>query len=386
MNKRWIILIAMILLLSSLFGCTTTGNTPQDPEATTTTTTTVNSEVPMTDHTFFVRPTTVRFLGRHHLDIQTVSYGFYNVAAGIVFDCETTSLALQMSASNYGVHNLNYVAVYIDDREPIAICIDRNGWYDVADDLEPGVRHTVRVVKRTMSNAGAVYISKVQLSENSKAWVNADVRPHRIQVLGDSITCGYGTLWDGSETEEVTVWQGGDQAYPARLADRLNAELEVVAISGIGVGNVENKPYPLLPSYKQEDMHNGVDCDFSLYVPEVVVIALGTNDYGQNNPPEVFRNNALTMIDFIREQYPDATIVWTYGAMGAASYGNTIRQMIDDLNANGDKNIYYMPFELKSGEPWGQHGHPGQVTHDRLADELATFISSITGWPLKSAE
>lgn len=340
-------------------------------------------EVTMQNNTFFVRPDTVRFVGRYHLNVQNIAYGFYNVAAGIVFDCETTSLELQLSASAYGEHNLNYVAVYIDDREPVSICVSGLAWYTVAEDLEPGVRHTVRVVKRTMTNAGAVYVHQVRLSEGSRAWINEDVRPHRIQVLGDSITCGYGTLWDGSESEDVTVYQAGDQSYAAKAAQLLDAELEVVAISGIGVGNAVNEPYPLLPHYKQEDMYNNIDCDFTKYVPEVVVIALGTNDVGHGNPIDVFANNAESMIRYIRQQYPDCIIVWTYGAMGSSSYGEGIRQMIEDLTADGMKDLYYLPFTPSADEPMGQHGHPGQQAHDRMAQELAQFISQITGWTLE---
>lgn len=335
----------------------------------------------MENNTFMVRPHTVRFVGRYHLDTVHIAYGFYNVAAGIVFDCETTSLEIQMYAGQYTEHWLNYVAVYIDDREPVSICVSGPGWYKVAEDLEPGVRHTVRIVKRSMSNAGAVYIQQIRLSDNSRAWINEDVRPHKIQVLGDSITCGYGTLWDGTETEEVTVYQAGDQSYAVKLAELLDAELEVVAISGIGVGNLMNTPYPLMPHYKQEDMYNGVDCDFTRYVPEVVVIALGTNDHGQENPQDVFINNARQMIRFVREQYPDCVVVWTYGAMGSP-YGKALEQMVAQLEAEGLSDVYYLPFVPSGSEPVGQHGHPGQAAHDRMAQELAALISEATGWPV----
>lgn len=382
-----IVLWMLVILLLCLSGC----QSPQPAETTVPTTAPVLSEpqedhaIEMKDNTFFVKPATVRFMGRHHLNVQEIAYGFYNTAAGIVFDCKTTSLKLEMFASAYMEHWLNYVAVYIDDREPISICVSKPGWYTVAEDLEPGVLHTVRVVKQSMSNAGAVYIRTVELSEGGRAWTNTDVRPHRIQVLGDSITCGYGTLWDGFDSEEVTVYQGGDRSYAVKLAKMLDAELEVVAISGIGVGNADNEPYPLLPSYLQEDMHNGIACDFSRFVPEVVVIALGTNDHGHQNPIEVFASNAAEMIRTIRQQYPDAIIVWTYGAMGAP-YGPRIAEMIADLAAEGMEDVYYLPFVPRGEEPMGQHGHPGQEAHDRMAEELAELISQLTGWPVLPTE
>ena len=377
-------IIGILLLALLLTGC---GNAPsgtddpQDQSGTTNSTMQTEGEIALTSSEFTVTPQTVRFIGRHHMDAQSVSYGFYNVAAGITFSFIGTSLELEMFASSYQQYNLNYVAVTIDDGDPIAVCVDKDGWYQIADGLEDGVKHTVKVLKRTMSNAGAVYVKKVRLSEGARLYSVPVTTEHRIQVLGDSITCGYGTLWDGTGTEEVTKWQDGANSYAAITAERLNAELEVIAISGAGVGNSEYRPYPLMPSYKQEDMQNNVTCDYSAFVPEVVIIALGTNDDGQGNPPEVFQANARQMIRFIRAQYPDAVIVWTYGVMGSAGYKDVIREMVEKMNAEGETNLYFLPMERPlADEPYGQHGHPGQKTHERMADELTAFLCEITGW------
>lgn len=389
-NKRrvltWIVVTALLLAML-LPGCSTPDAAPtgtqnqQKPTGETNTTKPTEGEIALTSSEFAVTPQTVRFLGRHHADPQSVAYGFYNAAAGITFQFIGTSLELEMFSSMYQNFNLNYVAVTIDDGEPIAICVDHDGWYTVAEGLEDGVRHTVTVCKRTMSNAGAVYIRNVRLSEGARLFYAPATTEHRIQVLGDSITCGYGTLWDGSNTEEVTKWQDGANSYAVMTAKRLNAELEVIAISGIGVGNSECRPYPLMPSYLQEDMQNNVECDFTAYIPEVVIIALGTNDDGQGNPPEVFQANGRQMIRFIRNRYPDAVIVWTYGAMGSASYKTAIQDMVAQLNAEGDSNVYFLPTSRPlADEPYGQHGHPGQKSHERMADELTEFICRITGW------
>ncbi len=338
-------------------------------------------EITLTSSEFLATPKTVHFIGRYHVDAQAVAYGFYNVAAGFTFAFMGTSLELALSATAYQEYNLNYVAVTIDDREPVAVCIDKDGWYMIADDLVEGVTHTVKVLKRTMSNAGAVCVKKIRLSEGARLFRVPVMTEHRLQVLGDSITCGYGTLWDGSDTEEVTKWQDGSNSYAVMTAERLNAELQVIAISGIGVGNAANEPYALLPHYKQEDMFNNIECDFSAYVPDAVIIALGTNDFGQGNPPEIFKVNATRMIKFIRKQYPDAIIVWMYGVMGGASYSGVIQEMVEQLNAQGEKDLYFLPMDPPNqNEPIGQHGHPGQMTHVRMADQLTAFLCNVTGW------
>ncbi len=384
--KYLYLFLAMLLLT----GCASPmpGDTSEPAQVTegTGTQQTVWEEIALKSNEFTVSPATVRFFGRHHVNIEKAVYGFYNSAAGITFGFTGSSLELRLSAGAYIDHWTNYVMVYIDDREPVPVRIGKEDWYTVATDLDPELRHTVRVVKSSMSNAGPVYIHKARLSQGARLYSVPVTTTHRIQVLGDSITCGYGTRWDGKE-EEVTVFQGGDNSYAVMLAEALNAELEVVAISGIGVGNSEgNKPYPLMPAYLQQDMQNGVDCDFSRYVPEVVVIALGTNDVGHGNPASEFQANGKQMVQFIRQQYPDAIIVWTYGVMGGDSYTANVEEMIVDLRAAGDKKVYFLEMDPPTAEeaPYGQHGHPGQKTHRRMAQELAEFISHLTGWELEA--
>lgn len=385
MHKRRSIGAAMLLALVLLSACASPGAGPTDPtepqNVTTDTTETNQEEIMLNSPEFMISEKTVRFIGRHHLDTRRVAYGFYNVAAGITFTFSGTSLELRMCASEYREYNLNYVAVSIDGGEPVPICVDREDWYTVAEGLTPDVPHTVTVLKRTMSNAGAVYIQKARLSDDGKLFTPSQAPTRRIQVIGDSITCGYGVLWDGSDTEEVTKWQDGTNSFAAIAARRLGADLEVIAISGAGVGNEELSPYPMMPSYRQEDMQNNVPCDFTAYVPDVVVIALGTNDDGHKNPHDVFTNNSVEMIRFIREQYPEAVIIWTYGAMGSSTYGTVIQNMIEEVRISGDSNVYYLPTSRpQADEPMGQHGHPGMKTHERMADELVALICRITGW------
>ena len=380
---------AVLLVVSFLFFCGCNGeNTAsviQEQKETSSVNSGLNENEPIKidGNEFTVSEKTVRFIGRHHVSTQTMAYGFYNPAAGICFDFTGSSAEIHLSASEYSEYNVNYVAVYIDGADqPISIRVEKDGWYKLCDNLDPNIRHTVKLLKRSMTNAGAVYAYAVRLSEGASLYRSPSTHTHKIQVIGDSITSGYGLLWDQVEQNEVTMFQSGDHSYATMLADKLDADLEVVAVSGGGVGNIENKPSAIINNYKQEDMVNGVDCDFSKFVPEVVVIALGTNDIGQNNPADTFKINSMRLIEFIREQYPDSVIVWTYGVMGGVSYKTVISEMIETVNKKGDKNVYFLPLDsVQENElPIGQHGHPGIKTHERMAEKLSDFIIGITGW------
>lgn len=125
-----------------------------------------------------------------------------------------------------------------------------------------------------------------------------------------------------------------------------------MAISGIGAGNAKNEPYPILPVYKQRDNSVTEPADFGSFVPDVVIIGLGTNDVGRQNPAQDFVNSAVELIRFIRAQHPDCVIIWTYGVMGDPAYGENPRRAVEIVTEEGMKNVYYMPATPAEGGGW----------------------------------
>ncbi len=338
-------------------------------------------EIALESNEFQVTGKTVTLIGRHHVAADKGAFGFSNSAAGVAFAFEGTELAVYLSASAYKEGYFHYVTIIIDDREPIALPIRQAGWQEVATDLEAGKRHTVRILKRSESNAGDICIHRIRLSQGAKLF-EAPPPPtdRKIQVLGDSIACGYGNLWTGEEPENVTKWEDGTNTYATMVAQRFGASLDMVAISGIGAGNAKNEPYPILPVYKQRDNSVTEPADFGSFVPDVVIIGLGTNDVGRQNPAQDFVNSAVELIRFIRAQHPDCVIIWTYGVMGDPAYGENPRRAVEIVTEEGMKNVYYMPATPAEGGGLGLAAHPLVADHERLAEELSAFITDTLGW------
>lgn len=176
-------------------------------------------EIALESNEFQVTGKTVTLIGRHHVAADKGAFGFSNSAAGVAFAFEGTELAVYLSASAYKEGYFHYVTIIIDDREPIALPIRQAGWQEVATDLEAGKRHTVRILKRSESNAGDICIHRIRLSQGAKLF-EAPPPPtdRKIQVLGDSIACGYGNLWTGEEPENVTKWEDGTNTYATMVA------------------------------------------------------------------------------------------------------------------------------------------------------------------------
>ncbi len=301
------------------------------------------------------------------------TYTFAYSASGIEFGFTGTSLSVDFNGC------AAWAAIYVDDMEEIVIHATEKGLVEVVSGLAPNHVHCVRIQKRSESNAGQMTIKKVKIDDNAQYYVKEYKSPRkRIEVLGDSITCGWGNLTgtvtnvSGSYLEE----EDGTQTYATMLAEHYNADLSTCCISGIGVGNSRNEPYPILPSYKTDGsrLH-----DFTQDIPDLVIIGLGTNDVSYGNTGDEFVQYAHQLIDFIRGNYGSVPIIWYYGVMGESLFSQ-IDSIVRSYNDAGDGNIYFLKTHSYPDEPLGGAGHPTVATMGRMKNELVSFISEKLGW------
>ena len=310
-------------------------------------------------------------LGRYYATAKY--YVFRYPASGIMFGFKGTSLEIDFGGET--TTNRCWVKVSIDDNEPIVINVTGRGFIKVAEGLSNTV-HVVKVQKRDEGNNGIdMSLKKIRISEGGTFYsFSYKNERKRIEVLGDSITCGWGNLTGivAPQTSDYRELEDGTDTYATNLAEILDADLATIAISGIGVGNSSNMPYPILPSYKTDGNRNH---DFTKNIPDLVIINLGTNDVSCGNTGDEFIQYGLELVRFIRSNYGDVTIIWTYGIMGN-SLTDQIMVIINTLILEGDSHIFFLPEETKSGEAIGGAGHPTIYTGRRLAEELALFINT----------
>lgn len=252
-------------------------------------------------------------------------------------------------------------------------------------------------------------ISIVKLTENQMATsgiksitANAEMiapvsrKDRKIEFIGDSISCGYGNEADGPADGYKSSQQNALETYCKYTADILEADLSVVAISGVGlisdftdtVGEKEN--YLLMP-----DVYDFSDANFQLRRgisemtcwsfnggSDIVVINIGTNDYSYTGKREElqdeFREAYYEFIGQVRSHNPDAKIICTMGTMGAELFGcieSAAKQYSKD---NDDKYIYTLKFDYQDeADGYGGDYHPTPATHRKAADKLSAFIREI---------
>lgn len=132
--------------------------------------------------------------------------------------------------------------------------------------------HVVRVVRESEAKAGVHTLTGVVLP-NGGTFLPPKARPRRIDVVGDSIACGYGVLGANETCGFSYATERATAAWPYLLGEALDADVVVQCWSGRGVhrnyeGTTERTMIDLAVAPPPDDRP-----------PDVVIVALGTNDF-----------------------------------------------------------------------------------------------------------
>jgi len=276
------------------------------------------------------------------------------------------------------------------DGKPTTVLALRNGQtvYPVAQGLADG-KHTVELFKRTEPLVGTVQFLGFQL-EKGKHLLPLPERPgRRIEVIGDSITCGYGNEAPKKEEHFSAATENNYQAYGALAARELKAEYVCVAWSGRKLWPDNTIPEIYGRALPQDAASAW---DFGPWKADVVVINLGTNDFGPKNPDrKAWTEACQAFLRTIRKNYPEAHIYLAVGSMMSDGYPpgrkalSTIREylnfVVEEATKAGDKRVHFLEFEgQKEANGIGADWHPSVKTHQIMAAKLVAAVRKDLQW------
>jgi lysophospholipase L1-like esterase len=295
---------------------------------------------------------------------------------------EGTSINLLLKDYNGSDFSDNYFQSSIDGGTPVKFIVTSGQQsYPVAKNLTDGT-HTVEIVKVTETYNGECQFLGFQ-TDTLKSLVTPDPLPDlKLEFFGNSITSGYG-IEGGTQPAADNSYK----AYPAVAARELNAQFHTTSYSGIGVvkgfpaflmgqmynRTIANTTYSVLPANNT--------WDFTQYIPDYVIVALGTNDYNLGFGAGTittasFNAGYNSLITKIRTAYPKAQIICTNSPMiSDTKLGNTISSDVTTFNTAGDTKIHYFSFTHMQGG--GAGGHPGVADGQTNGIELAAYIRSL---------
>ncbi len=217
-----------------------------------------------------------------------------------------------------------------------------------------------------------------------------------IEVVGDSISAGYGNL--GSEPHPNWVatpachWTAENSSWYATYATvaghSLNAEVSTIARSGWGMyRDLDGNTTGVLSSVYDNALGMGTAGAWS-FAPKasVVVINLGTNDWAKGDPGVPYETAYVNFVTKVRSHYPDAWIFLTIGSMTGDPQLTQVKTRLGNvITASGDQKLATFDFGTQNmgsdgTVPTGCDWHPNVADHQRMAGILKQQLSAKLGW------
>ena len=261
-----------------------------------------------------------------------------------------------------------------------------DGEYVVAENLPYGV-HQATICKRTETFVGTLQFTGF-LTDGELVHPKRNKRV--IEVIGDSISCGYGNEGKNKEEHFLPDTENAYMTYGAIAARQFDADFVDIAWSGRKMypDNTVPEIYDLaLPEDKESKW------DLKQQIPDVIVINLATNDFGKSNPDEKLWTQAYaSFIGRLRERAPKARIYCAIGPMMSDNWppqnkalSTLQRYMIDVIGlraAVADDNIQVLEFATQdeAKEGIGSDWHPTITAHQRMANGLINAIRRDLHW------
>lgn len=276
-------------------------------------------------------------------------------------------------------------------------CTGGPKWYDLFTGEEGS--HQLRLVKLSENMRGKTALLALE-TDGELLPPSAGKKRLTMEIIGDSITCGFGNEAPDRDSPFETSEENGWMTYGAIAARELGAEFNMISVSGIS--SIKPK-HPFIPMNQMEEIYEFTDFygnqrleqepapwNFAGHHKDLVVINLGTNDV---NPIRFAADTATAdeeeawfvtryraFLEMIRTlNGPETTILCTLGPMDYYLYDH-IREVVAQYQRDtGDQRVHclkYLGINMIS-EGFGGVGHPSLKTHVRMGKELAERIRQL---------
>lgn len=215
----------------------------------------------------------------------------------------------------------------------------------------------------------------------------------KYEIIGDSITCGYGIEGVFGKDVFTTMQERPDLAYAYLTMKKLNADFHLVSRSGIGLiscyADPETFKTPNLSEPLMRQLWPYTDLflskrleiepevwDESRFSPDVVILHLGTNDNswvrGLEDRRLSFVNLYEQMLEAIHRRSPKAKIVCCLGAMGQELCDSVEQALANFAKTFPSVKTKFVKFPLQDedNDGVGTDWHPSAVTHEKMSELL----------------
>ncbi|MEI9940348.1 MAG: SGNH/GDSL hydrolase family protein [Pseudomonadota bacterium] len=306
-----------------------------------------------------------------------------------VFAWPGTAISLRFTGTAIGVtlsdNGNNVFEVVLDGTHTVLALKAGMNKYALGSGLAAGA-HELLLYRRTEASFNETTFNGFDVA--SSAYLASSVPTRRLEVIGDSISAGYGN--EGVYPCQFTAATENQYlSYEAIAARAVNAELYTEAWSGIGMlHNYDGTTTGVMPERYPRTLPERATStwDFDKFVPDAVVINLGSNDFSTGDPGAAFQTAYLKFVSDLRVHYPSARFFLALGPMlSGDSYNQAaayLKAVIAARATAGDKNLTFLEFGTQdtNADGIGCDYHPSLKTHQKMADKLQAALKADLGW------
>jgi len=303
-------------------------------------------------------------------------FGYPGVSFFVAFEGKELNLAAQSSGSQ------SYLEVTLDKGTPQVIKLSSSPAVINLVKDKATKKHQVAIVHRGETWHGLVTLKS--LSTDGKFLTPPTLPERKILVLGDSVTCGE-AIERVAEGKKDSSWWNPSLSYGMLTAKALNAQVQLVCMGGHGlIRSWDGKTNELnLPDYYElaiADQNNPVQWDQSQYQPELIVSAIGTNDFSKGIPDrETYVSTYVKLLLKLLADHKQAQIVLTEGAILNGENKAALTDYLHEaIKRTADKRVHYVASHYYPGDK--TDAHPTREQHASMAKDLTTEVKKIMKW------
>ena len=327
----------------------------------------------------------IKWMGRTYYNEETKANEVYHSASGFEFFFKGSTAIATIRATNYNSSTYRpCIVVVVDDDFDNAQTIFLNkASLDITlasgiTDLE---EHKVDLYKRSESIDSHIAIVSIK---TDGLFVNKIVEKElKLEFIAASSSTGYGNLGSPSSSGKTTENSDCLKGFAFLTAQALNADINIFSASGWGCyASKWTTPNTasVADEYRNVDFNSSVKWNPGMYIPDVIVVNLGTNDWSYINAASTdsdrdarmtaFQQKYVQFLKYLHDTYPDAQIIVLYGLMNESS----IYEVTESIVIMAKLAIPNIVSIKINGDAKGYNSHPSVASHAAIARTLTEFI------------
>jgi len=315
---------------------------------------------------------------------------------GVYLRCAFTGNTLEIRMKG---GTRDYFNIFIDDQTVKVIHPTTDSIF-VFNGLTGKGAHELLITKRTEADMGMASFYGIGIAPGEKIAPSKVKNNHKIEFIGNSITCGYGVEGLSGKERFKPETENSYRSYASITARAFSADYALIAHSGLGIirnyndkSKISTRLAPMPPRLGRTfDTDSVKKWDFNRWKPDAVVINLGTNDYSTLPHPDkaVFKRHYEQLIEKIAEVYGKIPVFCVVGPMTNEPCYTIVKEVVDDYNLiHREKRVYFAGIPdglLNSSTDLGSDGHPSYRGQKKSAAYLVPLIANVMKWNYQDGE